>query len=493
MNEAMKKAINDKKAVRWAVLVMVSILMFATYWFQDFFSPLQGLMRDAWGFSNADFGKVISATTFINMIGGIIVGGIILDRFGPKVCIFLFGGLAAAGATVCALGAYGVFGESQDARLYSMMVGRMIFGPGLEVTCVLISKTAVKWFKGYELALAMGINMVFGRMGSMLGIAFSAEIAGATPAPAVAFAAVLIGIGLIAFIAHLALDTKLDKDRAAIADAATETAVAEDEKFRMADLVKLVTNPSFIYITLLCVAFYSAVFPFIQYAPDLLINKFGFTRTLPDLTGASFGDIAAAWVTNGPKVASLIPFGTILFTPIFGAFVDKKGKAASLMMLGSGLLIFAHLSLSVFNSVTLGYVGLLALGVAFSLIPAAMWPSVAKIVPEKRLGTAYATMFTVQNWGLFAFFFGIGWLLDIVNADNLTAIKAGDAVYDYTIPILTLVGLGCISIFLAFMLKIADKRQGYGLELPSGHTPDQGNDEGDSPADGALTPDPAQV
>lgn len=173
------------------------------------------------------------------------------------------------------------------------------------------------------------------------------------------------------------------------------------------------------------------MFPFIQYAPDLVINKFGFSRTLPDLTGASFGDIAAAWVTNSPKVASLIP--------------------------------------------------------------AAMWPSVAKIVPEKRLGTAYATMFTVQNRGLAAFFFGIGWLLDIVNADNLAAIKAGDMVYDYTIPILTLVGLGCVSIFLAFMLKIADKRQGYRLELPSGHTPDQGNDDGDSPADGALTPNPAQV
>jgi MFS family permease len=173
------------------------------------------------------------------------------------------------------------------------------------------------------------------------------------------------------------------------------------------------------------------------------------------------------WFQNGAKTASLIPVGTILFTPIFGNFVDKKGKAASLMILGSLLLIFAHVSLSIFNNVYLAYMGLLSLGVAFSLVPAAMWPSVAKIVDEKRLGTAFASMFTIQNWGLGLFFWGIGALLDYVNRGDIEAIRAGEAYYDYTIPIFILVICGVISIFLSFLLKKADRNQGYGLELPS--------------------------
>ena len=165
--------------------------------------------------------------------------------------------------------------------------------------------------------------------------------------------------------------------------------------------------------------------------------------------------------------------GTILFTPIFGNFVDKRGKAASLMILGSLLLIFAHLSLSIFNNVVLGYFGLLSLGIAFSLVPAAMWPSVAKIVAENRLGTAYASMFTIQNWGLGLFFWGIGAVLDLANRDDLDAIRAGEQVYNYTVPIFLLVILGVVSIFLAFQLRKADAKQKFGLELPSGQTPDQ--------------------
>ena len=528
MND-IKKAINDYRAMRWLVLVMVSVLMFATYWFQDFMSPLQDMMRETWGFSNSDFGAVIGLTTIANMFGAIIIGGVILDRFGPRVCIFIFGGLAALGGVLATMGAEGFFGEELEARRNAMIAGRIAFGIGLEVTCVLVSKTVVKWFKGHELALAMSVNVGFGRLGSMIGIMFSADIAAAfsdgdpTPAPAVRFAAILIGIGVIAFIAHLVFDAKLEADRKRLAVKKTEeeekAAAADDEKFRLSDLVKLVRNPSFLFVALLCVTFYSAVFPFIQYAPDLLVNKFGFTKILPDLSNASLGEKIGAWLQNGPKVAGLIPFGTLFMTPIFGAIIDRKGKAASLMMLGSALLIFAHLSLSVFDSVALGYAGLLALGVAFSLVPSAMWPSVAKIVPEKRLGTAYATMFTLQNWGLGAFFYGIGKVLDLANPDAVelkqkaaeikdgltekvlalgdkvkegadqvkvgleegfitekeaeTLRQAETVLFDYTTPILMLVFLGGISIVLAFLLKRADKKQRYGLELPSGQTPDE--------------------
>ncbi|MCK5737599.1 MFS transporter [bacterium] len=492
MTESIKKSLRDHSIMRWFVLILISGLTFGTYWFQDFFSGLKPLMEATMGLSSTDFGKIISSTTWANMVGMIILGGIFLDKFGIRLSGIVFGTLATIGAAVTALAASGAFGKSQESIMISMMVGRILFGIGLETVCVIISRTVVKWFKGYELALAMGINVAFGRFGTAFGTAFSPDIArayGSIP-PAINFAATLVGLGVLFFLVYLIFDIKVDKQLA------VSKVASDEEKFQISDLFKLVTDRSFIFITLLCVAFYSAVFPFIQYAPDLLVNKFGFTAALPDLTNASFWEKLTAWFHNGAKVTSLIPLGTIIFTPIFGSIVDKKGKAASLMMIGSLLLIFAHISLSVFNSVTLGYFGLFSLGIAFALVPAAMWPSVAKIVPEYRLGTAYATMFTVQNWGLGAFFWGIGKVVDMVNPTVIVALQdareklvatgvssvdlsqrieemklAGQLpVYNYTIPILMLVGLGVLSIILSYMLKKSDEQQGYGLELPSNET-----------------------
>lgn len=457
--DEIKKTLRDSAVARWTVLVLISGLMFATYWFYDFFGPIKELFINELGCENEDYGMVISATTWANMVGMIIIGGIILDRFGIRVAGVLFGFVVTCGAVLTALGASNLFTEDPSSKLYIMAAGRLVFGVGIEATCVIVTRTTVKWFKGYSLALAMGISLGFGRIGSALAIMLSFDIAGGTISPAVTCAAVLVGAAFIMFLSYLIFDIKLDRQ-------VKEAGGEEEEKFRLADLGKLLKNTSFIWITLLCVAFYSAVFPFIQYAPDLMVNKFGFTYELPDLSNAGIWETIVAWLTNGPKVVALIPIGTILFTPLFGWVVDKKGRAASLMILGSCLLIFAHLTLSVFQNVVLGYLGLLSLGVAFSLVPAAMWPSVAKIVAENRLGTAYATMFTIQNWGLGLFFWGIGKVLDLTNADNLEAIKAKEAVYDYTIPILMLVVLGVISIFLAFRLKISDKKQGFGLELP---------------------------
>jgi MFS family permease len=486
MTEQMRKTLKDSAAMRWTVMVMVSVLMFATYWFQDFFSGLKPLMESQLGISSSEFGALIGLTTIANVFGMIIVGGMFLDRFGIRWTAIVFGSVVTFGAALTAVGAHGLLGEDPDTRLNVMIAGRVFFGTGLEVTCVLVTRTMVKWFKGYELALAMALNVAFGRGGSAIGTMFSIDIGGGQVPAAVTFAATLVGVGFIMFLAYLMFDVKLDKQL-------KEQGGEEDEPFRFSDLFKLITDKSFIYITLLCVAFYSAVFPFMQYAPDLLINKFGFTLALPDMTGWSFMDKVGAWLTNGPKVAGLLPLGTILLTPVFGSIMDKKGRAASLMMLGSVLLIFAHLALSVFNNVYLGYAGLVCLGAAFSLVPAAMWPSVAKIVAENRLGTAYATMFTIQNWGLLMFFWGIGRVVDLVNpeviakvdatrsaleakgledgaiAETIEAMRVAGEIppYDYTIPILILVGLGVISIFLAYMLKRADAEQGYGLENPS--------------------------
>jgi len=544
MNQA-KRLLSDSAGLRWLVMLLISGLTFSTYYFQDFYSGLKGLVESEYGFTSEEFGRMIGLTTIANVFGMIIIGGIILDKWGIRLAGLVFGGLAAAGGLVSALTAAGYFGTENSTMLTGLIIGRIMFGTGLEVVCVVAMRTIVKWFKGHELALAMGINMGFGRLGSALAIAISLDIAGGSVSPAVTFAASLIALSLIMFIIYMVFDIKLDKQ---LKSASTDTGEASsDEEFKFSDLLKLVTNSSFIYIALLCVAFYSAVFPFIQYAPDLLVNKFGFTYDLPDgaalvafgsealgsalvyiivfffalgitlipnnLEKASSKNIArililgvfivlvylnremmSLWLNNGPKTAALIPLGTIIFTPIFGSIVDKKGKAASLMMLGAFLLIFAHVSLALSNSPVFAYLGLLSLGIAFSLVPAAMWPSVAKIVPENRLGTAYATMFTVQNWGLGLFFWGIGALLTAVNGSVITAIKdvrdnfeslglsTGEIsekvkdlqlqgalpYYDYTIPILVLVLCGVISIFLAFKLKQADKKQGYGLELPSG-------------------------
>jgi len=514
MTETIRKTIKDSTALRWLVLVLISSLLFSTYWFQDFYGGLKGLMESELGYSSEEFGRIIGLTTIANMFGMIIVGGIILDKWGVRTAGLLFGGLAVVGGIISALATEGFFGTGHSTMLGWMIFGRILFGSGLEVVCVVVNRTVVKWFKGYELALAMAISMGFGRLGSAMGIALSGDIAGGHVSTAVTLAATIIGVTLLLFVIYLFLDIKLDKQLKSDKEASS------DEDFKFSDLIKLISNKSFLFIALLCVSFYAAVFPFIQYAPDLLINKFNFTETLAAsgdivLFGSSTlgnasvfvvffifailfavvpGKIAQKsqkmvflaivsvafvayiygihtqleiWFKNGSKTASLIPVGTILFTPIFGNFVDKKGKAASLMILGSFLLIFAHVSLSIFDNVYLAYMGLLSLGVAFSLVPAAMWPSVAKIVAESRLGTAFATMFTIQNWGLGLFFWGIGALLDFVNRGNIDAIRAGEANYDYTIPIFVLVICGVISIFLAFKLKKADKKQGYGLELPS--------------------------
>ena len=522
--EATKKTLRDSAPMRWLMLVLISMLILATYWFQDFFGGLKGLMETEMGFTSEEFGRLIGLTTIANLFGMIIIGGIVLDKWGVRLAGLLFGALAALGAAITALAANGFFGEEHSTQLTMMIIGRVLFGSGLEVTCVVATRTVVKWFKGYELALAMAINMGFGRLGSAMGLALSIDIGGNSVPPAVTFAATLIGIALIVFLIYTIFDYSLDKQDKAIKAASGD--VSSEEEFKFSDLIALLKNRSFIYIALLCVFFYSAVFPFIQYAPDLLVNKFGFSYELPvsadyfSLFGSqSLGNVAiflslfffglgfsmipskinniggkiaslliiaalfilfikglwgstlSVWLQNGPKTASLIPMGTILFTPIFGNYVDKKGRAASLMIIGSVLLIFAHISLSLFDSEVLGYFGLLSLGVAFSLIPAAMWPSVAKIVKESRLGTAYAAMFTIQNYGLLFFFWGIGAVLDLANKKDLDAIRDGDMVYNYTVPIFMLVILGVVSIFLALQLKKADAKQKFGLELPSGVKP----------------------
>ncbi len=535
---------NDSKALRWLVLVLVSGLMFSTYYFYDFFAPLRGLLESQYGISSEEFGKILFFMTLPNMFGMIIVGGIIIDKFGVKVAGLLFGGITVLGGIISAMTTAGYFGTDKSSILTGLIIGRLLFGMGLESALVVVTRAIVKWFKGHELALGMAISVGFGRLGTALALAITLNIGGPYVAPSVVFGAATLVATFLMFVVFLFFDVKFDKQLKTRKVSLGQDQI--DEDFRLRDLVKLISTKAFIFIAFLCVAFYASVFPFIQYAPDLLVNKFGFSYNLPE--GASillFGseglgsaavfviiflfalgftlipdffkdrktkllvvsalilaliflfyqvkDNISIWLVNGPKAASLIPLGSIVFTPIFGKYVDTKGKAASIMILGSFLLIFANLALSLFSTPLLAYLGLLSLGIAFSLVPAAMWPAVAKIVPDNRLGTAYASMFTLQNWGLGAFFFGIGWLLSKVNpvvektiaatrealaAQGLSAGEisariselqvAGEVpFYNYTYPMLMLVGCGLISVLLAYLLKREDRKRGYGLELPS--------------------------
>jgi len=541
MKEKIQQSLRDSTLTRWAMVFLVSALMFGTYWFQDFYGGIKPLLESQYGFTSSQFGNMLFATSFANMAGMVILGGMFLDKYGIKWTAIIFGSIAILGAIISALAASGYFGDSSSDRLMYMSIGRIIFGVGLETTCVLINRTIVKWFKGYEVAFAMAVNMGIGRLGTAIGIAVSPDIAGNNAATAITFAAGTVILGFLFFMIYLIYDRKIDQQLMHTAKSGSS-----NDQFKFSDLFVLIKNKTFLYITFLCVAFYAAVFPFIQYAPDLLINKFGFTNILPatcptpSLFGSEalgnasifvvffifgvifplipaniknkkkkiivlavtsalfilfisvFWETLSYWLKNGAKTAALIPLGTILFTPIFGRMIDKKGKAASIMMLGAGLLIFAHLSLSIFNNIMLCYMGLFCLGIAFSLVPAAMWPSVAKIVPEYQLGTAFATMFTIQNYGFGGLNKLVGKVVDWTNPDALARMAeirsnlqglglSGSAlsvrieemrlagswpIRDYTVPILMLVGLGVISIFLALGLKRASKEHGYGLENP---------------------------
>ena len=452
--EKITRALNEYPAIRWMVLILVSFSMAANYYFYDALSPLKQYMGEKLGFSSTDYGLFISAYSVPNVfLAMAVLGGIIADRLGIRITGTTFALLMVFGSFFTAYGASDYFnagGVGYDFCLsflpgYSpalkvMYFGFFLFGLGAETSIVVITKIVVKWFKGREIALALGVNLAIARLGSALSFNITPLLVSPNWTTPIWFCLLLLSIGFVFFLVYLLADLKLDRQRRIV--------ITDKEKFRFADIIGLLRNRSYIFIALLCVTFYSAVFPFIKYAPDLLHNKFGLT---------------ISWASN---ITSMVYYGTILFTPLFGWFADNRGKSASIMLFGSLLLILVHLSFSM--TMITPYIPMFLLGVAFSLIPAAMWPSVAKIVDESRLGTAYGLMFSIQNLGLWAFPILIGTVLDRSNPGITSEIVAkGEGVYDYTNPILMLAVLGLFGLGFAFLLRRADKTSGYGLELPN--------------------------
>jgi len=472
MTEVIRKSLRDSKAARWSALGIISITMFAGYFLTDVMSPLKPMLEAEFGWSSTNYGIFTSAYGWLNVfLIMLILGGIILDKMGVR-----FTGLMASGIMV--LGAAIKFWAisnptlSTDTTLgihtqvFWAAIGFAIFGVGVEIAGITVSKIIVKWFKGHEMALAMGMQMAVARMGTLLAMAAPVPLAnffanshivvdGGTlverVAPSIsapiAFALVLLSIGFIAFFIYISMDKKLD---ASIAESGEDN---NEEPFKFSNIGTIVSNKGFWLIAFLCVLFYSSVFPFIKYASDLMVNKYGVDQSLAGL------------------IPSLLPLGTLFLTPLFGSIYDKKGKGATIMIIGAVIIVFVHgiFSLPILNYWMVAVVLVMLLGVALSLVPSAMWPSVPKIIPENQLGTAFSLIFWIQNWGLMGVPLLIGYVLDKTNPDVAIAKTNGTEIplYDYTYPMLIFTALGILAVIVAFMLKAEDKKKGYGLQLPN--------------------------
>ncbi|MCB2220410.1 MAG: MFS transporter [Bacteroidetes bacterium] len=417
MTEAIKNSLRDSKKARWTALVVVSLSMFGAYFFNYALSPVKPMLESILGWTSSDFGIYTSSYTWFNVfLFMLIFSGIILDKMGIR-----FTGLAATSMMAIGTGlnywalihvfpdGATIFGIKTQVVISAIGFG--IFGVGTEAGGITVSKAVVKWFKGKEMALAMGLQMSIARLGTALALGIALPVAKSynfTSPVLLAFVFMLIALG--AFIIYTFMDRKLDTSIATTIDVGTE-----EDKFELKDILFIIKNKGFWYIAILCVLFYSAVFPFLFYATDLMINKY---QVNPNLAGA---------------IPALLPFGTIFLTPLFGTIYDRKGKGATIMIIGSLILIVVHgiLTIPFLTSWWVATVMVIVLGIGFSLVPAAMWPSVPKIIPEKQLGTAYAVIFWIQNIGLWAIPLLLGIILDSTNpqvSPNKTLVR--DAITD---------------------------------------------------------------
>ena len=545
----MKKTLRDSAATRWIVLLLLAFAMFCSYIFMDILSPIKDLMQSTRGWDSTAFGTMQGSETFLNVfVFFLIFAGIILDKMGVRFTAILSGAVMLIGATINwyavteAFMGSGLeawfnnnlnyipgFDELGISPFYLGMpasakfaaVGFMIFGCGVEMAGITVSRGIVKWFKGREMALAMGSEMALARLGVATCMIFSpvfARLGGVIDVSrSVAFGVVLLLIALIMFIVYFFMDKKLD--------AQTGEAEEKDDPFKISDLGKILSSSGFWLVALLCVLYYSAIFPFQKYAVNMLQCNLSFTTVDPDsfwatntvtiiqycimlvVAAASFasnfskkksmknGLLVLAIVAlvifcymgymrqSAETVFAVFPLLAVGITPILGNYVDHKGKAASMLVLGSILLIACHLTfafvLPAFKSSPVGgifiaYLTILVLGASFSLVPAALWPSVPKLVDAKIIGSAYALIFWIQNIGLWLFPMLIGKVLDNTNPDLVEKLNNGlitpeeaAVSYNYTAPLVMLASLGVAALILGFVLKAVDKKKGLGLEEPN--------------------------
>ena len=452
MAETLKRFLNDSIVARWTALILIALMMFFAYMFVDVMSPLKSLVETSRGWDSSAFGTYAAAEYILNVCGFLIIAGIILDKMGVRFTGTLSASLMVIGAVVKYIGISDWFQTTAfcgwlDSWWVAMpgsakmaALGFMVFGCGCEMAGTTVSKAIAKWFKGKEMALAMGLEMAIARLGVFavmwLSPAVSEMFDNSVVAP-VAFCTCLLLVGLINFIVFSVMDTKLDRQLVAAGEA-TEEKSPEDE-FHIKDLGKIFSSKMFWLVALLCVLYYSAIFPFQRYAPNFLEVTLGV-------------DSATA-----AQLFSCFPILAMCLTPLLGIFLDHKGKGASMLMIGAVIMIVCHLSfaflLPVFPYKWFAVLLIVILGVSFSLVPAALWPSVPKIIDEKILGSAYCLIFWVQNIGLCLVPLLIGVVLNATGG--------------YLVPMIIFSSFGVLAFIFSLLLKVEDRRKGFGLELPN--------------------------
>ena len=568
-----KQTLRDNPTMRWIALLLLALAMFCSYIFMDILSPIKDLMQDTRGWDSASFGRMQGAEVFLNVyVFFLIFAGIILDKMGVRFTavlsgvVMLVGGLIKFYAVSEAfmgtsmetwfnthlnwnvnipfIGDILPFADGMPGSAKLAAIGFMIFGSGCEMAGITVSRGIVKWFKGRETALAMGSEMALARLGVATCMIFSpyfAKLGGhINVSRSVAFGVVLLCIALMMFVVYFFMDKKLDKQ--------TGEAEEKDDPFKIKDIGKIVSSLGFWLVALLCVLYYSAIFPFQKYAVNML--QCNLTLNAADPNTFWGGDsvtivqyiimlavAACAFASNfikenktvkygllGLAVVALVvycymgymrgtaetifavfPLLAVAITPILGNYVDHKGKAASMLLIGSILLVACHLTFafilpmfkgSAVGGVIVAYLTILVLGASFSLVPSALWPSVPKLVDEKIIGSAYALIFWIQNIGLWLFPLLIGKVLDntnpelvakvaeikeqaqaAVDAGTMTAAEAQQQVaavteqvavsYDYTWPLVMLACLGAAALLIGLYLKVVDKQKHLGLEEPN--------------------------
>lgn len=542
-------SLRDKAWARWTALGLLAFAMFCSYIFMDILSPIKDLLQSTRGWDSTAFGTMQGSETFLNVfIFFLIFAGIILDKMGVRFTAVLSGAVMLVGATInwyaltdAFIGSsldvwftnhlnyipgfdeLGIspFYEGMPASAKLSAVGFMIFGCGVEMAGITVSRGIVKWFKGREMALAMGSEMALARLGVATCMIFSplfANLGGdISVSRSVAFGVILLMVALIMFIVYFFMDRKLD----------TQTGEAEekDEPFKISDIGKILSSYVFWLVALLCVLYYSAIFPFQKYAVNMLQCNLSFTDVAPDSFWATDAVTVIQYVImivialtsfasnfqknksmkyallvtsivalviycymgfmrqSASAIFAVFPLLAVGITPILGNYVDNKGKAATMLILGSLLLIACHLTFafilpmfkgSPVGGVIVAYVTILVLGASFSLVPASLWPSVPKLVDANVIGSAYALIFWIQNIGLWLFPLLIGKVLDSTNPQIVEGLANGTLTpeqaavsYNYTVPLVMLACLGALALIFGIVLKRLDAKKHYGLELPN--------------------------
>lgn len=422
------------------------------------------MLEENLGWSSENYGLFAGSEYFLNVFAlFLIFAGVILDKMGVRATAILSAAIMVVGASIKYFAVSSAFAGTgleiwlnswwtsfpASAKLASL--GFMIFGCGVEMAGITVSKGIVKWFNGKELALAMGLEMAIARLGVFAVFRISPRIAGVLDdstisstvdvSKPVIFILILLMIGLICSLVYFFFDRKLEKQIG-------ERGEAPEDPFRMSDLVVLFTSKTFLIVAGLCVLYYSAIFPFQKFASNMLECRLGISST------------------QASDIFSYFPIGAMCLTPLLGAYLDRKGKGASMLIMGALIMIACHLVFAIcpaeYFTLNVAYAAIILLGISFSLVPAALWPSVPKLVENRCLGSAYSVIFWIQNIGLMAFPMLIGWALTITNVG-----VSNPKDYNYTVPMLIFASLGVFAALLGFWLKVEDRKKGYGLELPN--------------------------